>query len=465
MSVNVERLMLVAALAGQMAMCLFLLRRKSPMHLFVLTAVSTALVGGFFPVMSLLVEPSSWRNVVHVPEALMRSVQSEYVAFGTGLLLSVVAAWALGGLSFDAPTARPAPRTVDERARVRHRHTVVSVVLLLFGGFLYALYVKSVGIGTLVSRDDYAEKYLVSQGLGPLAFGLNLMMAACLWGEASDIARFLKWTFRTVAIAISVWSIAYISVRTNFVVLCIGYAWILCQARGFQLRRVRISLVIALVFVYAGLECFSLFRGASRGADTGRAIEMIAQYGQDSLSSIVGGSELTHPFLTTVEVVQSERDGDLGGASYVNSLPAFLPLVIMPDRPITLSEKFVKEQYADLAERGGGASYSIVAEAWFNFGSILGPLIVGLLVGCALLFVEHRAIVAPEGTWSRLAPYLVYMVVITHRSESAILVKQGFSILIPVLLLEYAAELTWMARTARLSARSIRRPADPLHTV
>src|SRR5678816_4202365 len=107
----------------------------------------------------------------------------------------------------------------------------------------------------------------------------------------------------------------FISVRTNFVVLCIGYAWIHARKRGFQLARVRFSLIVLLALVYAGLEAFSLYRGVAHDGDLARGLALIGEHASDSVASVVGGSELSHPFLTTIEVGMYERAGDLGGQS------------------------------------------------------------------------------------------------------------------------------------------------------
>jgi len=438
-----ERIGIACAMWFFLAAALFVLRRQSPLHLCVLAVVATALVGAFFPVMTVFVEASSWRNVSQASESTVQGVQFQYLAFAVGIALAVGAAWALGFV----PRGSRAIVQPDD-PRVRFRDTWVSVLLMILGGVLYAGYIAKVGLSALLNRDDYAEKYLLSQGLGPLAFGLNMMMAACLWAEASRISSALRWTFRAIALAIAVWSIAMISVRTNAVILLIGYGWVTCRTRRLELKRVRPVLVALLLVVYACMECFSLFRGASQEVGSGRALELIGQYSSDSLSSVVGGSELSHPFLTTLEVTTYELPGDLGGSSYVDALPAYLPKAINPNAPKALSERFVRTQYSDLDERGGGTASSIVAEAWWNFGSVFGPLLIGFLAASVLMWIEATGARRPAGVVARLAPYCVYLVVIAHRSEFAVLFKQGVTIFLPAMLLVYAVELTWMARHA-----------------
>jgi hypothetical protein len=434
---------------------LVLLRKRSPTHLFVLALFSTALVGTFYPLLSSFIEPSTWRNVSQPSEALVLDTQKEYLAYAVGLFCALLAARALGrGQRASAPVPRVEPS-------VRRRDLTVAFGLITIGAALYLVYLAGVGIEALLNREDYAEKYLLSSGLGPFAFGIMIMIAGCLWAEASDIAPRYRNAARMVAAGLTVWSVGLISVRTNVVVLCLGYAWIFCTKRRVELQRVRLSLVAALLVTYVGLEGFSLFRGATQEAGLESALTLIGRQSEDSLASVVGGSELSHPFLTTMEVAQSERAGELGGRSYLDAIPALAPIALVPDRPETLSEGFVRTQYGDIAARGGGAAFSLVAEAWWNFGEIVGPLVAGLVFGLLLLFLEHLAARSPHGALARLTPYCLYLVVIAHRSESAILTKQLFAISMPVVALLFTAETIRVASgdRAQATARPTRRPA------
>jgi hypothetical protein len=430
-----ERWSLIIALLAVLSLALFWMRRRSPLHLFVLVVFSTALVGTFYPLLSTIVEPSSWRNVTQVKEPEFLAVQAQFLAFACGLALVALCA------RLFAPAEQRARDTLRPDSARARRDIAAAWILVGFGGSMYAVFIAKVGFVALLSRVDYAEKYLLSNGLGPFLMGLQVMIAGCLWAEASQLTRTQRLPFRCIALAIAVWTLAFISVRTNFVILALGYGWIHCARRGLELQRVRIVLVVGLLLAYVGLEGFSLFRGAVQEHQMGDALQSISAHAEDSVASIVGGSELSHPFLTTIEVMQQERAGDLGGESYWNALPAFLPRALNPGRPDALSERFVRTQYAELAERGGGASFSLVAEAWWNFGSLLGPFFIAVALGAMLMWVERRAYHNAAGIFAKLTPYLVYLVVIAHRSEAAILVKQSVSILIIVLVACLAAEL------------------------
>ena len=440
---ELERLSLAALLWSIALFGVFLCRKRSPLHWMVVALIVSALGGSFFPVMSLFVPPSTWRNISHLTHETLLVVQAQYAAWTAGLLLAVCVASQRGWLRPSGADVRF--ETGDE---ARGRDAFVAWSLVFSGALLYALYVRRVGLDTLTSHEDYAEKYLLSTGLGPLMFGLSMMIAGCLWAEASRLPRATKNAFALIAVLIAVWSVVFTSVRTNFLILLLGYLYIACVRRKVEVRRVRVSLLAVLLAAYLLLESFTLFRGLYRG-DLGEAVTMFVGQGQQAFSSAVGGSELSHPFVTTAEVVQSRIPGELGGRSYLRAFEALMPLSIDPDRPLTLSETFAQSNYAAMASRGGGTAFSIVAEAWLDFGPVFGPFLVGAVFGWILIHVERRRVTRPDGMLARLAPYMLFYVAVEHRNESATLLKQAFMIAIVVLPLWIAADVARVVRMRR----------------
>ena len=343
-----ERFALAGALWAAVLLGLWVCRRQSPLHLAVLALFATGLVGSFFPLMTLFVEPSTWRNVSGIPPHVVLATQVDYLAYAAGLLAACLIASQLGWLRTSEPDERR-----EQTEWVVHRDLAVSAGMVLLGGALYGFYVYQVGLAPLTNRFDYAQKYLVSAGLGPLTFGLPMMIAGCLWAEGSEMSRRRKNLFLAVGLAIAVWSIAFISVRTNLVILMMGYAFIVCRRRRVTVRAVRPGLVVLLIVGYLGLEGFSLFRGVYRG-DLRDAVQVLESQGETALASVVGGSELSHPFITTAEVRTSAMPGELAGRSYVDGVLALVPRSLNPDRPLTLSERFVWSHYAWVAAVGGG---------------------------------------------------------------------------------------------------------------
>lgn len=429
-----ERVLLAAVLWSVVAFGLALCRRRSPLYLPTLALLGTGLIGSFYPLATSVVEPLSWRNISHLSDELLVATQLEYVAFAVGLLFALWLALNQGWL-----TARATPKRQSDDTS--SRDFVVASALVVIGASLYALYVQRVGLDALSNREDYAQKYLMGQGLGPLQFGLWMAIAGCLWAEASPLARSEKNLFVPVALAIAAWSIAVISVRTNFAILLLGYLAIYCRRNAWELRRVRPSLIALALLAYFALETFALFRGAYKG-DIGEALWMLRGRGMDSIAAAIGGSELSHPFITAAEVFHDREAASLTGRSLVDGVLAFVPRGIYPDRPLMLSEQFVRSNYLELASRGGGAAFSLVAEGWLNFGSLLGPALFGCAMGCVLTWVESRCDAAPNGLLARIAPYFAFYVAVQHRNEFATLAKQVFILsacVLPIWILGRAA--------------------------
>ncbi len=422
---HVERFLVAALLWSLVATGLWWRRQRSPLYLPTLALLATGMVGSFYPIATSFITPTSWRNLSHLSEELIVATQLEYVAYALGLLASAWMAMQLGWTSW------PKARTLPARDTAQ-RDFAIAATLVLVGGALYALYVQRVGLGALTNRQDYAFKYLLSQGLGPLQFGLWMMIAGCLWAEASALGGTERSAFRACAVAVALWSIAVISVRTNFAILLVGFLAIHCRRSGWELRRVRPSLIALALVSYLVLETFALFRGAYKG-DVSEALWLLQGRGMESIAAAIGGSELSHPFITASEIFYDREAGSLAGRSLVDGVLAFAPRGIYPDRPLMLSEQFVRSSYLEVAARGGGAAFSLVAEGWLNFGSWIGPATFGCAMGFLLAWVERRWDELPDGLLARLAPYFAFYVAIQHRNEFATLAKQVFVLVACVL--------------------------------
>jgi hypothetical protein len=374
----------------------------------------------------------------------------DYLAFAVGLLFATVAAGVLAPRAL-APEPPPTPATL----RARFRDGLVVWGLLVTGGLLYSIYVSRVGLATLTSTHDFAEKYLASRGLGVFLLGLHLMIAACLWAEAGEVSRRTRLVLRGVGLGIIVWATLFIAVRTYAAAIVLGYAHVACTRGRLRLSQVRPSLVLALLGVYVGLEGYGILRSTwTATGDLGRAIELAAEVGQEeALGSVLGSSELSHPFITTAEVARFEEAGALGGESYLDALLAFVPRFVWSERPETLAERFVAEYYPLVDERGGGAAFTFVGEAWWNFGHILGPLLAGLGLGGALLALRARAVRLPHGAVVRLTPYLLYLVLLFHRNQASALFKASMSVVLPALALWLLGDLLWSALLDRRPLR------------
>jgi hypothetical protein len=451
-----ERFILAAALILVGAIALWLLRRQSPASMPVLAVVISVLCGIFYPIASIWITPRSWRNISNLSENSILETQVDYLAFGLGLLAAIAA----GSIIWRRVLAAAGP-TPDAPARVVFRDTFTSWVLLLTGAALYGQYIRLVGVGTLISTEDFADKYLASRGLGVFLSGLNLMIAACLWAEASQVRKFTRWSMRCLGVTIIIWATAFIAVRTYAAALLVGYVVIYARERGFQLRHLRLRLVVLLIVGYIGMESYAILRSTWKTTgDLGSAIGMArAIETDDAFGAIVGGSEISHPFLTLAEIMEYEEPGALAGRSYLDAVLSFIPLFVWSERPQTLAQVYVAKYYPAVDERGGGSAFTFVGEAWWNFGHVLGPLVMGIFMGLALLYFHNRSYRLPHGIISRLLPSMTFLVLLFHRSQSSASFKQVMSIVMPCLLLAFSANLIWQAFIVRHSSPQL--PGSP----
>ncbi len=433
-----ERWLLALPLIAATAVGLWLSRRLSALHPLVFALVLSAAVGVFYPLATLFVTPITWRSVHGLPEEVLRAVQADYLAFGLGLVAAVALGHGRGVLRRGADLAQT-PRT----ARQRRRDALVPWGLLLGGAALYALYVRAVGLAPLLNKVDLAEKYRVSAGLGPLMFGLNLMTVATLWAEAAFERPRAKLPFRLASLGIVVWSMAFIAVRSYSVAVLLGYLYLFCERRRIELRNLRPRVLVMLAALYLAAETYAQVRGAWNGDGTAllEAARNLEATSEVTLGQVVGGSEISHPFITAMEVARYEEAGALRGRSYLEALDTLVPLALHPDRPPTLAQSFAAEYYPLVVDRGGGTAFSLVGEAWWNVAPLVGPFLVGLLSGLVLLAVAVASRRSPHGVVARLAPYGISLVLAMHRSTLGTTAKQLVLILIPTLLLALAAEL------------------------
>ena len=150
-----------------------------------------------------------------------------------------------------------------------------------------------------------------------------------------------------------------------------------------------------------------------------------------------------------MELERHETAGALGGASYASGILGLAPLSLVPNRGPSVAQNFARRHYPDLAERGGGTAFSFVGEAWWNFGSIIGPFLVGLAFAWLLMRVERTARLHPDGAIQRFLPYTIHLVLLFHRNSSSSLLKQLFTVGLPVTLLLMGATLVWGATRSR----------------
>ena len=126
------------------------------------------------------------------------------------------------------------------------------------------------------------------------------------------------------------------------------------------------------------------------------------------------------PFRSACDIIEREPDY-LFGSTYYFSFVSWIPKNIYQNRPESLSEQYAKEKYGKSWIAGSGFGFSLIAEAYMNFG-IAGGFIQYLMIGLMLgglgwltrwLFKGLPTIYAD----SVFYVFAMYNIVIMHRGQ------------------------------------------------
>ena len=408
---------------------LVLMRRESPLHLVVALMGMTIVIGLTFPIGSLFVEPETWRNLAVYTTSMGADIQWDYFAFGLGLLLAYILL-----VRHISTQAQNLPAQLPTGAFFSRDELFVGVLTFLGMG-LYLSFIGIIELSTLLYTENLAKKYLIAKGLGPFKLGLHLIILACLWAEAGRVRRSLLMLMRVVAVGIMVWGLLFIHVRTYPAFLLIGYLAIYLRRTQITIASTRFRIVLLFTFLLAFFVVAPLYRTslAIRLNPAEILTREILDKPSERILRMWIVSEFAHPFMTAFELRRDEEGASQLGRSYLNAPLITIPRFIYPTRPESLAERFVRTNYPDLAARGGGSSFSLVGEAWLNFGALLGPFVIGTLMGILLTLVENSAKRNRNSIIAMVVPYFVVsFAILAHRAEFTVLFKQTVTIILAV---------------------------------
>lgn len=180
----------------------------------------------------------------------------------------------------------------------------------------------------------------------------------------------------------------------------------------YKLNTVRTYLILFLMMILlipVGSTFFSLYRGG--GASM---VDFINKNGLYRMSDGVG------PLKSLSEALTLKDEDREWGITYISGFVNWIPKSIWVNRPMDLSEKFARENILEW-EPGKGLGYSLLAEAYQNFGT-LGALIqyimIGLIIGglgwlTRWIFKRKHPMYAETIFFI----WLVYTLVIMHRGS------------------------------------------------
>lgn len=189
-----------------------------------------------------------------------------------------------------------------------------------------------------------------------------------------------------------------------------------------EISKLLFAIVGGIIFLFS-FPIFSLFRAGVRGMDLFRNY-----YFSTSLIDPAG------PFYSLlVSLTQKEK---LFGLTYINDLSLIIPKWIWEERPMGTAEYFAREIIPNW-QPGQGLGYSLMAEAYQNFGvtgAFLLYFMIGLLWGMIWkILKKHFSKINCVYFQSIYLTVGFYLLILMHRAPAIDLVKNMVHVFCPLL--------------------------------
>lgn len=344
---------------------------------------------------------------------------NETLALATlGAIFFWVGRYLASRLGMEAADSRE--RTAVFRQAGEHSHliTVAGYALVVCGLVLLLSLFHLVGGYAMFAEVGWLEKRRLTIGLGPAAYGTVLLQAGATMlfvqsfsreGQPRLSARLLV-AASTLALLVL---LAFMSGQRRgmvFPVASFAFAYHLV-VRPIPIRRYIVPLILAAAF----LSSFSHFRGLIGPSERADALDYVrANATAEWLDPSRGYFGASHDNLVLMLDHAGESMPFRFGASYVGAPLQWIPVAIYPDRPLSPTEILAKKFYPGDYVRGGGRGFSILAEAYWNFGPVGVPIaftLAGFLMSAAYFHVLHRTRTLGRLAYATAAPFFVLMLV------------------------------------------------------
>jgi oligosaccharide repeat unit polymerase len=320
--------------------------------------------------------------------------------------------------------------------------SIVGFGLIAIGVVLLAILVQQVGLSTFAAS-DYGSQYNVMRGKGTLAAGGNLIKVGLLILFLADATPKGKTPLSTLILFV-IFTLTLFRIGRRHLVLSIGLGLLTIKHQYIK----RIPLSVFAIGAAASLVVFTIV-GTARSRMSDGADEMLTFVQEDFSSDWLwrvtdepGAVMLT--LRETIARQDSTADYEYG-LTFVESFVILIPLVLLPDRPLTPSQDFARTYAPIRAQAGAGFSFSLLAEGYQN-GGIFGAFFVCFIIG---LFLRSLTIYQQKFPQSkgRILFYAAWMTVavVFVRGDSSGLLKAGFFVtVLPAILAGY-----WLGRKRR----------------
>lgn len=345
-----------------------------------------------------------------IPIGVPAIVQLQIVAMGTIALVAFTAGYHATGF---APFAVSHP--ADGGALIGRPEAVARPIYWLGGTCLLALltfYRYELGVvGT------YQGNYSIAYSSPLFSFFIELLvtslaLAAGVLG-CREANKRPAISFMLILPVIG-WSIYSSDKDPMLLGLLGGGAFFVQQRRKHQMR------------VIAGIVAACALSGPLVGLFSAYRAEGTLVVDDFKIHSLMLERDPMGPMVSLTEILQDDNVEFQYGRTYFDSVTLLIPKSLWPDRPLDLSERFIRERLAGW-QPGMGMGYSLMAEAFLNFGwfgCLLQYLLLGFFWGHAWRVIQR--IFAPMGVGYWRAIYCTvgyYTLIMMHRAPMSFPVK------------------------------------------
>lgn len=350
-----------------------------------------------------------------IPISVPPLVQLQIVGMGTVALLSFTGGYHLTGF---APFAQPMGRLAEDV----QPEAISRPLYWLGGGCLLALvgfYRYELGaVGT------YQGNYSIAYSSPLFSFFIELVVTSlsvaagvlgCRESNKRPVLAFI------VVLPIVAWSIYSSDKDPMLLGLLGGGAYFVQQRRKHQ---VRVIAAIILCCVLSGplVGLFSTYRA-----------EGVLVADDFRIQSLMLERDPMGPMVSLAEILQDDAVAHQYGLTYADSLVLLIPKSIWPDRPLDLSERFIRERLAGW-QPGMGMGYSLLAEAYLNFGwfgCVIQYFLLGFVWGWVWGLMKKYLSVVGVGYWRAIYCTVgYYTLIMMHRAPMSFPVKHTMMIML-----------------------------------
>lgn len=339
-------------------------------------------------------------------------------------------------------------RLIAESQRSAATHVPRSLKLLAIGAILLLFVLYRSSFSEKLSYADNNERRFSDPLFGYLV-RLGVLTSCLCMGIVAQRRGWSKISAGVIALAVFGWG-CFTADKNPLLKTALGLSVFFLGKRSRSVRHLYFYCGAAVVTVGA-LPLFSAYR-ANTALDFRKSVTEFT----------VQNTDAKGPMISLVTALEEDTPR-FYGSSYVFAAVAWIPRSLWPDRPNDLALEFALEHIPNW-KPGEGLGYSLLAEAYVNFG-LVGAFVQYFMIALVLGLIWRwlYGLLATHGAqcyWRVLLAVTYFEIVaIMHRVPSSFILQSCiFELLFPIA----AFSALDMRRRGRQSHRSLARSTAPV---